>query len=100
MRTSPRSRMAQKMEKLQKKPNRLKDYDYSRNGYYFITICVKDRQEILWEPTVDDAGARIARPQLSAADRITEVAIINVPSIYRFIDVDNAESASIVIENQ
>jgi len=39
-------------------------------------------------------------PQLSAAGRITEEEIINVPSIYRFIDVDNAESASIVTENQ
>ncbi len=29
------------------KPNRLKDYDYSRNGAYFITICVKDRRELL-----------------------------------------------------
>ena len=29
-----------------RKSNRLKDYDYSRNGYYFVTICVKDRQEL------------------------------------------------------
>ena len=26
-----------------RKPNRLKDYDYSRNGLYFVTICTKDR---------------------------------------------------------
>ena len=24
---------------------RLKDYDYSQNGYYFITICTEDRIE-------------------------------------------------------
>jgi REP element-mobilizing transposase RayT len=29
----------------QRKPNRLKDYDYSQNGYYFVTICTKDKEE-------------------------------------------------------
>lgn len=36
------------MELPKRKPNRLKEYDYSRNGAYFITICVKDRHELLW----------------------------------------------------
>ena len=26
---------------------RLKDYDYSKNGAYFITICTKDKKKIL-----------------------------------------------------
>lgn len=26
---------------------RLKQYDYSREGYYFITICTKNRERIL-----------------------------------------------------
>ena len=26
-----------------RKTNRLKDYDYSRSGYYFVTICTDDR---------------------------------------------------------
>lgn len=30
-----------------RKPNRLKDYDYSQAGMYFITICIKDRMELL-----------------------------------------------------
>ena len=28
-----------------RKPNRLKNYDYSSSGYYFVTICTKNRQE-------------------------------------------------------
>ena len=28
-----------------RKYNRLKNYDYSQNGYYFVTICVKDKIE-------------------------------------------------------
>ena len=30
-----------------RKKVRLKDYDYSQENMYFITICVKDRLEIL-----------------------------------------------------
>ena len=35
------------MELPVRKSNRLKGYDYSQNGAYFITICTKNRQEIL-----------------------------------------------------
>ena len=31
----------------ERKSNRLRGYDYSKNGAYFLTICVKDRAEIL-----------------------------------------------------
>lgn len=31
----------------QRKQNRLNSYDYGQNGAYFITICVKDRKNIL-----------------------------------------------------
>ena len=30
-----------------RKFNRIKNYDYSQNGYYFITICTKDKQKLL-----------------------------------------------------
>jgi len=30
---------------IKRKPNRLRDYDYSQDGCYFITICTKDRRE-------------------------------------------------------
>lgn len=47
------------MNKLPKRKNlRLKDYDYSQPGYYFITICTKDKQKLLGDvsiaPTVGD----------------------------------------------
>jgi REP element-mobilizing transposase RayT len=29
----------------QRKPNRLADYDYGRNGAYFVTICARDKHE-------------------------------------------------------
>jgi len=42
-----------------RKQMRLRGYDYSQNGAYFITICVKGKHEIL---STIDVGARIARP--------------------------------------
>ena len=30
-----------------RKSTRLKNYDYSQNGYYFITICTHDKRKIL-----------------------------------------------------
>lgn len=35
------------MELPKRKPTRLKGYDYSSPGTYFITICTKDRKELL-----------------------------------------------------
>ena len=31
---------------------RLKGYDYSRNGCYFITVCTKDQKPLLSRPTL------------------------------------------------
>ncbi len=28
-----------------RKINRLRDFDYSNSGYYFLTICTKNREE-------------------------------------------------------
>ena len=33
--------------KIKRKNIRLKDYDYSKEEYYYITICTKYRKEIL-----------------------------------------------------
>ena len=39
-------------EKPVRRNPRLKGYDYAQAGYYFITICVKDRHELLWDTSV------------------------------------------------
>ena len=31
------------MNNRSRRPNRLKDYDYSQTGYYLVTICTQDR---------------------------------------------------------
>jgi len=37
-----------------RKANRLKDYDDSRNGFYFVTICTKNRKAYFGE--INDEG--------------------------------------------
>ena len=75
------------MELPKRKGNRLQDYDYSSPGAYFITICTKDRKNLLWR----DVGASIARPEdvaLSDAGKIVDKAIKNIPVRYPAISVE------------
>ena len=72
-----------------RKQTRLQNYDYSENGAYFITICTKDKQEVLCK----SVGTTSGRPQdeilyngkafeLSEYGKITENAIKNITSHY------------------
>ena len=73
----------------ERKPNRLKNYDYTANGAYFITICVKDRKCILSRISV---GADIIRPyqvQLTQSGQIVDKAIRSVSSHYDNVSVDH-----------
>ena len=66
-----------------RKQIRIKDYDYSMPGSYFITICVADRKPILW-----NVGAAICRPNLSKIGAVVEMAILQIPEHYSMISVD------------
>lgn len=99
----------------QRKPLRLRGYDYGRTGYYFVTVCTAVRGEnILAEIFPGDApvGAIINRPiinrpivnrlivnppfinppppkgALTPVGKITEQAISEIPSHYPNIKVD------------
>ncbi len=77
------------MELQTRKRNRLKDYDYSQNGAYFITICVKDRKPILSRIIV---GADIIRPykiELTKYGKIVDFSINSIPLHYDGVFVDN-----------
>jgi REP element-mobilizing transposase RayT len=73
----------------ERKPNRLKSFDYSQNGAYFITICTKNSEHTLSHITV---GTSIARPQeilLTETGRIVDKAIKEIPKRYEGVFVDN-----------
>ena len=49
-----------------RKSTRLKNFDYSSTGAYFVTICVRDRMPILSE---------IVRADLTSADKTIGIAV-------------------------
>lgn len=70
-----------------RKHNRLKKYDYSRNGYYFITICTEEKRKILCDISV---GASCARPItiLSEIGKVVDENIGILNDIYETVRVD------------
>ena len=46
-----------------RKSIRLKNYDYSSNGYYFVTICTQNREKLFGE-IVGSTGNHIGSPLL------------------------------------
>lgn len=72
------------MEQRRRKPNRLKDYDYSQNGAYFITICIDDRKPILSHIAV---GATCGR--LSETGTVVENEIQKLNTVYENVFIDN-----------
>ena len=64
-----------------RKPTRLQNYDYSQNGCYFVTVCVKDRRPIL--STIVGGEALIA-PQIRLTEigKITEKHIQKINLVY------------------
>ena len=62
----------------ERKQNRLMGYDYSQNGAYFITVCVKDRAEIFtvfpdWNRTKDAVTPWIDRSSSAAWAEATRI---------------------------
>ena len=79
-----------------RKANRLPTYDYAQSGAYFITICTRERQQILWADsnleTVEDVGAHSVRPQrsphLSQTGKVVEDAILQIHAHYPAVQLE------------
>ena len=65
----------------ERKPNRLSGFDYSQGGYYFVTICVKDRVHLFGE-IID--GEMI----LSETGQIVQNELLKIPQTFRNALVD------------
>ena len=68
------------MDLPQRKENRIKSYDYSQSGAYFVTICTVNRRRILSEIVGDDARI-VPLPY----GRAVEKYIRNVPEIEKYV---------------
>jgi putative transposase len=71
-----------------RKPNRLKNYDYSRNGAYFVTVCVKDRHELLGK--IVGCDAHIApHIELSEYGMVVEKYIHGITGMVHYVIMPN-----------
>ena len=59
-------KMDKEKELPKRKPTKLKNFDYSSAGAYFVTICIRDRMHILSE---------IVKTDLTAADKTNRSAV-------------------------
>ncbi|HPE94549.1 MAG TPA: transposase [Bacillota bacterium] len=76
------------MELPKRKKIRLEGYDYSSAGVYFVTICVVNRNALLW----NNVGANCVRPNelppLSDIGKIVDNEIQKLNTIYENVVVD------------
>ena len=69
-----------------RKPTRLKGYDYAKKGAYFITICVKDRVELLSE--IVGQGLAPAENHLTVYGNIAREQVELLENRYSKITID------------
>ena len=71
-----------------RKPNRLKGYDYSQNGIYFLTLCTKNK-ECVFGNVVGDGVLDVPQMHLSEYGKIVKKCIDEMAETYEHITVDN-----------
>ena len=82
------------MDRPERKPIRLKSWDYSAPGAYFVTICTREKRCILSRiarPSVGDVGAGVLdgpRVRLSAIGRIVDKTIQSMNNHYDPVSFD------------
>ena len=69
-----------------RKPTRLKDYDYSSEGAYFITICSHNRKDIFG--IIVGQGLAPAENQLYPFGEIAKYELLDLETRYKNIKVD------------
>ena len=72
-----------------RKDIRLKEYDYSSAGCYFITVCVKDRHELLGEILVGDAVPSVpSRMKLSNIGKLVNAYLSRMNDVLELATLD------------
>ena len=74
------------MEMPNRKSPRLKGYDYSTPGAYFITICVQDRKCIL--SRITEQSHVSVKTELTKFGKIAQDTLVGLTGRYPFLSVD------------
>ena len=92
-------------ENPKRKELRLKQYDYSSRGAYFVTICVKDRKPILSNITkpvgvgaLDDPQIRLTKIGKTVEEKLLSSENISGVSIERYVIMPDHIHAIIFLE--
>ena len=70
------------MDYPERKSIRLKNFDYSSNGCYFITVCTKDKKPIFW------ASEEQSPPRLSHRGKIVKYWFLQINEKYPEVILD------------
>ena len=76
------------MDLPKRKPTRLRGYDYSTSGAYFLTICVKDKKQLLSKIIVGDDAHIVPKNRLTNIGLVCEKYINNINTKYENVSVD------------
>ena len=71
-----------------RKNTRLKNYNYNTPGVYFVTICVKDRKQLLSKITVGDGVLDVPKNILLNYGKIADKYINQLNNFYDNISID------------
>ena len=66
---------------------RLREHDYSSDGYYFITVCTKDKAHLLSSIRTAQDGAAFSL--LTEYGRTAESFLVNIPGIDQYVIMPN-----------
>ena len=76
------------MDRPVRKPMRLKDFDYSAPGAYFLTICTRDKRCIFSRIVVGDGALAVPQVVLSEIGIVVDAVICSMEEHYPYISVD------------
>jgi len=80
-----------------RKSIRLKEYDYSRVGYYFVTVCTNHHRELFWEESnrrgtipcaLNDNCVERNRGLLNAGGSVVQQYWENIPRFHPNVEID------------
>ena len=76
------------MDLPKRKPTRLREYNYSTPGGYFVTICTKDKKKLLSDIIVGDGVLDVPQNKLSDFGKIADKHIQHMNDFYVDISVE------------
>ncbi len=74
------------MELLKRKNIRLKDYNYSQNGAYFVTICTHNKAHLFGE--IVGEGSPLPNVRLNEKGKIVDEYVNKIPIKYTSVKID------------